>query len=334
MPMPHLRLPEQCLLAQGSDLASVQPVIEQLHARFTWAPLTGARRRNNGNTVHVHAAQSGALALSMLTYGDCYDIRPEHLGQAVLATTVLDGRMAQSTRTGTCVAQVGDTVLAADADSPCFGYEERTEVLKLRLPQAHIDTLCWQLLGHAGTTSVRFAQASLQGHGVGGWLSLLSYLVQSVQAQASGSLPWFGGKLEECFILHLLQNVPHNYSDALNQEASGHLTLSRTHRRARAYIEAHWQDPLTLADIAAAACCSPRSLTRVFQQAENITPMQYLQELRLQRVRIELSTNGEARETVAAIAMRCGFSHLGEFNRQYRRRFGEPPSAARMRLPT
>ncbi|MBP6727816.1 MAG: helix-turn-helix domain-containing protein [Thauera sp.] len=29
--------------------------------------------------------------------------------------------------------------------------------------------------------------------------------------------------------------------------------------------------------------------------------------------------------------MRSGFSHLGEFNRQYRRRFGEPPSATRAR---
>lgn len=337
MPAPLLQLPSRYLLARGPDLASIQPAVEQLHARFSWAPLSGTRSQHGGEAlVHVHAAQYGPLAVSTLAYGGAYNIRPEHLGQALLVTTVLAGRMAQRGRTGTCVGQVGETLLATDADRPSFGYEEHTEVLKLRLPQAHIDALCWQQLGHAGTRPVLFGQAALQAAAAGSWLSLLSYLVQSVQAPATASAPWLGERLQECFILHLLQTVPHNYSEALDQEAAGqHSVSSRSHQRARAYIEAHWQDALTLADIAAAANCSIRSLARAFQQAESSTPMQFLQELRLQRVRAALlsASGGADQETVAAIAMRCGFGHLGEFNRQYRRRFGEPPSAARTKLP-
>lgn len=327
--MPLLHLPARCLLAQGPDLASIQPAVEQLHARFTWGVRHAVRLERPTAAVHLHAAQYGPLALSTMAYGGCYDIRPEHLGQAVLATTVLGGRMAQSTRAGTCVGHTGDTVLATDADSPCFGYEERTEVLKLRLPQAHIDALCWQLLGHAGATPVRFAQWELQAQGAAGWRALLTYLVQSVQTQTGGAVPWLGDRLEECVILHLLQNVPHNYSDALGREAAGHAASPRAHQRARAYIEAQWQEGLTLAAIAEVAGCSIRSLTRAFQQAENATPMQFLQELRLQKARAALAA--VTHETVAIIAMRCGFGHLGEFNRQYRRRFGESPSATRAR---
>jgi len=317
-----LRLPAACLQGQAADLSEVQPTIERLHARFAWSRSGG--RRRPAAAVRVHAAQCGPLALSMLAYGGRFDIRPEHLGRALLATTVLDGRLAQHTRAGSWAGEAGDTVLAADADGASFGYEERTEVLKLRLPQARIDALCWQSLGHAGAAPVRFASDALRGPAALGWLSLLGYLVQSVQAGTA----FLGDRLEECFILHLLQTVPHNYSDALRRDDE-RMPSTRAHGRARAYIEAHWQEPLTLADIAGAAGCSIRSLTRAFRLGGGISPMQYLQELRLQRVREALQEQGGPAETVADIAMCCGFGHLGEFNRQYRRRFGEPPSAAR-----
>ena len=326
-----LRLPAQCMLAHGPDLASIQPAVESLHARFTWDMRAGERHHRASCPAYVAAAKYGPLALSTIAYGGCYDIHPEHLAQAVLATTVLDGRMAQRTRAHDCAAHAGETVLAADVDCPSYGYEDRTEVLKLRLPQVRIDALCWQLLGHAGAASVHFAQAALTGHAANGWLSLLQYLMQSVRGQVDGCAPWMGQRLEECFVLHLLQTMPHNYSEALRREASAaHVPSPRAHQRARAYIEAHWQEGLTLAELAQAVGCSIRSLTRTFQRAENATPMQFLQELRLQRVRTALVARA-AQETVAAVAMRCGFGHLGEFNRQYRRRFGESPSETRAR---
>ena len=297
-----LRLPAQYLLAQGPDLASILSEIEQLHARFTWSGPDGKRHQRVASPVHVHAARHGPLALSMMTYGGRYDIRPENLGQAVLATTVLDGRMALSTGADICLARVGDTVLAADADRPCFSYERHTEVLKLRLPQARIDALCWDMMGHAGGAPVRFRRAALQGQAVGGWLSLLAYLVQSMQAQAAGAAPWLGDRLQECFILHLLQTVPHNYSEDLSQRTVGHAGSPREHQRARAFMKEHWQEAITLAHIADAAGCSIRTLTRVFQRAENATPMQLLQELRLQRVRSVLVAGVAAtQETVANI---------------------------------
>ena len=62
--------------------------------------------------------------------------------------------------------------------------------------------------------------------------------------------------------------------------------------------------------------------------------MGYIKKLRYQRVRDDLEMlNGEA--TVTEVAGRSGFSHMGRFAAEYRRRFGELPSVtARRRRPS
>jgi AraC-like DNA-binding protein len=54
--------------------------------------------------------------------------------------------------------------------------------------------------------------------------------------------------------------------------------------------------------------------------------MLYLKEIRLRRVNEELRGLRSGSETVTAVAFRWGFSHLGHFTTDYKRRFGESPS--------
>ena len=53
--------------------------------------------------------------------------------------------------------------------------------------------------------------------------------------------------------------------------------------------------------------------------------MAYLRSVRLDSVRGELQAPGPG-TTVAAVAHRWGFAHLGRFTAYYRRRYGESPS--------
>ena len=55
--------------------------------------------------------------------------------------------------------------------------------------------------------------------------------------------------------------------------------------------------------------------------------MLYLKEIRLRRVNEELLRRNSGNETVTAVAFRWGFNHLGHFTTDYKRRFGESPSA-------
>jgi transcriptional regulator GlxA family with amidase domain len=53
--------------------------------------------------------------------------------------------------------------------------------------------------------------------------------------------------------------------------------------------------------------------------------MRYLCNARFEKVR-EALARAQPGESVATIAMSWGFSHLGRFSVEYRRRFGESPS--------
>ena len=128
---------------------------------------------------------------------------------------------------------------------------------------------------------------------------------------------------EQFIITELLLWHPHNYSGAL--QGPGPSILPRDVRRAIDFIQAHLGDPITLTDIIAAARVPGRTLFKHFEDHHGTSPARYLRQARLDKVREVLQRAGE-HESVAEIAMRLGFNHLGRFAVEYRRRFGERPS--------
>ncbi|WP_291298135.1 helix-turn-helix domain-containing protein [Elioraea sp.] len=81
----------------------------------------------------------------------------------------------------------------------------------------------------------------------------------------------------------------------------------------------------SLAELAAAAGVSPRTLQRAFAHVLGLSPGAALRQLRLAAARQTLR-NGAARSVVAA-AQHHGFEHPGRFAISYARTFGEAPSA-------
>ncbi|GGV10283.1 AraC family transcriptional regulator [Streptomyces spectabilis] len=102
---------------------------------------------------------------------------------------------------------------------------------------------------------------------------------------------------------------------------------STTLRRAIAYIDDHADRPVTVADIAAAAHVTIRTLQYAFRRHLDTTPLAYLRRARLAHAHRDLLNappRGEA--TVAGIAARWGFAHPGRFAAQYRSVYGTSPS--------
>lgn len=98
--------------------------------------------------------------------------------------------------------------------------------------------------------------------------------------------------------------------------------------RAVAYCMENAESPITVIDIAAAASTSVRTIQRAFRVELGITPMAYLTQVRLARVRQDLLQIREEQTnaTVTEVAMRWGFAHLGRFSQVYRSAYGEYPS--------
>jgi AraC-like DNA-binding protein len=120
-----------------------------------------------------------------------------------------------------------------------------------------------------------------------------------------------------------LATFPHN-SDPAGDRLR--LAWPAAIRRAAAYIDAHPDRPITLADIAAAASISVRTLQTGFQQHLGTTPMLYLRQVRLTHAHHDLQkADPTVGDDVATIARHWGFGHLGRFAAYYRTTYGHPP---------
>jgi AraC-like DNA-binding protein len=98
-------------------------------------------------------------------------------------------------------------------------------------------------------------------------------------------------------------------------------------RRALSFIDEHAGDPITLNEIAIAASLSPRGLQAAFRRHLDTTPLAYLRSVRMEHAHRDLQS-AEPRDgvSVATLAAKWGFTHLGRFAVEYRRRFGVYPS--------
>ncbi|MEY0229815.1 helix-turn-helix transcriptional regulator, partial [Providencia huaxiensis] len=120
----------------------------------------------------------------------------------------------------------------------------------------------------------------------------------------------------------LVDHYSHNYIEDSGMRRS---TIRPRHvRRVQEYLEAHAHEPITVEQLAHIAGVSLRSLYAGFKEFLDISPMQYLRDLRMERVRAEL-LSGEA-TNVTGVALRWGFAHMGRFSAEYKKRYGETPS--------
>jgi len=92
--------------------------------------------------------------------------------------------------------------------------------------------------------------------------------------------------------------------------------------RARKFIDLCYDLPLDLNEISSHACFSRYHFLRLFRQAFNKTPHQYLIERRIERAKELLSAN-ELR--VTDVCFEVGFQSLGSFSSLFHKSVGHPP---------
>jgi AraC-like DNA-binding protein len=98
-------------------------------------------------------------------------------------------------------------------------------------------------------------------------------------------------------------------------------TLERL-ARARDFIDHCYDHPLSLDQISEKACFSRYHFLRLFRQAFNITPHQYLIERRIEKAKELLRTDDV---TVTDVCFEVGFQSLGSFSSLFHRCVGHAP---------
>jgi AraC-like DNA-binding protein len=202
--------------------------------------------------------------------------------------------------------------------------EGHAGALTVRFPQTAVARQLAALLGEPGLgTLPDFAPAMDLTDGYG--RSLAQYLMLAV-TDFKRAVPWNSIMLsafEDFMLSKLLLSHPHSYTDALRRAEKA--IAPRDVKHALDYMQEMLGSPITIADIAAASGIAGRTLFKHFQDYHGISPMRYLRNARFERARDAL-LQADPEGSVTAIAMNWGFSHMGRFSVEYRRRFGESPS--------
>ena len=168
----------------------------------------------------------------------------------------------------------------------------------------------------------------VNGSGIANIRRLLSFFAGELDSASKVLSPALV-ELEQALIVSFLCNNAHNYSAFL--ESGTRAVASWQVRRAEEYIEARWDQPITIQDLACETSSSARSLFRQFKRDRGQSPMAFLKDVRLRHAR-DMLARTDVNPSVTETAVACGFGNLGHFATDYFKRFGERPSDTLGRL--
>ncbi|MBV9560670.1 MAG: AraC family transcriptional regulator [Bradyrhizobium sp.] len=207
--------------------------------------------------------------------------------------------------------------------------EAAHERLTLRLDEAALRRKLTALVGVRPRGELTFAPAIDAGRPYAeGMRRLVLFLAEQLNPSAASLPSAAHAELEQAIETAFLFASRHSFSHLLGRQEKA--PASGVVRRIEEYIEANWQDGVTIERLAAVAGVSARSIFRAFEAARGYSPMAFAKTVRLKRARDAL-LSGDPRVNVTGIAFECNFANPGHFARDYRSAFGELPSETLLR---
>lgn len=164
----------------------------------------------------------------------------------------------------------------------------------------------------------------------GGLAYRVEQLLREMEAEQQTRAPGYAIVLKNlfCTLLVLLSRA---YEQQIRNDED-EPTLTRRHAVVEAalrYIEAHYTEPVSLADVARHTAISPSRLAHLFKQHTRRSLLAYLHEYRIGRISADLlATNAP----ISELATNLGYGDLRFFYRVFRRQMGCSPSEYRRRF--
>lgn len=218
-------------------------------------------------------------------------------------------------------------VYRPDVATAFSGWDHPCSMLAIKIDRTAVERIAASYLGMETIQLIDFALDLPIDAGPGRvWMDAVRRLVGL--AQQPWSQPLVTNLLIEEAIISLLQAGEHSFHDRRDEFPAIPLTSLQ---RAIELIETVPEEALTLESIAYVAGISGRALQMAFRKELGITPMQHLKAIRLDRAAQALQQSDALGPTVADIARRFGFTHMGRFSADYATRYGELPSETRLR---
>lgn len=152
---------------------------------------------------------------------------------------------------------------------------------------------------------------------------LLKFMIRQIDDNPAGLPLLVSRELEQSLIVGFLTSRVSNFTELLAADRKD--VAPWQVRRAEEYIEANWDQAITIEKLAHETGVGTRALFAAFSRSRGYSPMAFAKMVRLKHARIMLQ-QATLTTSVTAVALACGFANQGHFARGYRETFGERPS--------
>ncbi|WP_245908111.1 AraC family transcriptional regulator [Pseudosporangium ferrugineum] len=296
-----------------------------LLARFYHPLAVAAPEGPDGFEFHADVIQLGPLTVGHLGFGAPVTLVASEL-EAYHITIPTTGQLHVWYAGLEITADPGSAVLYGPGKPVYTLHAANSAELDVKIEQPALEAELAALLGRPVTGPIDLpAVVDLRSGPARSWGTLVRMLRAEIGHPASlVRQPLIAEHLRRSVLSGLLLSVPHRYTEELNAPAPA--GPPRAVQRVIDAIQDEPERPFTVADLARIAGVSVRSLQEGFRRSVGCAPMTYLQQVRLARAHESLRREDPSRATVAAVAHRWGFAHLGRFASAYRNRFGVCPS--------
>jgi AraC-like DNA-binding protein len=216
------------------------------------------------------------------------------------------------------------TVFSPDRHTSLPQWDGDAAQLSIKLSRTRVEEELAALLGRPVVKPIDFRLAFPVDGAGRRWMSVLAALLQSVDPPGGPVHPHHSELLERSLISGLLLSQEHSYTDQLVTDDRRRPAPRSALDRVLEEIERAPDRGYTVADLARLSGMSARGLQYAFQERYQLSPMQYLRRVRLDRAHDDLA---QGTATVAHVAAYWGFTNPSRFARAYRDRFGQFPAA-------
>lgn len=158
------------------------------------------------------------------------------------------------------------------------------------------------------------------------WADLVYSVNRQLAKPDTGTLlsqPLVATPLAESILNGFLLATTHSHSEVIRSPVPG--ARPPVVRKAIDLIESDPGLPWTVAALATHCDVTVRTLQKGFRRHLGMSPLAYVREVRLRRANEDLRTADPLVDSVAAVARRWGFHHLGRFAAAHEARYGQTP---------
>lgn len=267
----------------------------------------------------------GNMGLLHLKYGADVEINAGEISDYYLIQTTLAGNGIVRNGTRQSNTGVGMSTIVSPSEETHVNLFNDCQHLILRIKREVIETHLSQLIESELKQPLVFDLSIKHSTPMGSiLLNTINYICSLYNADISlMQKQVVSDQFTELVMTLLLFQHQHNYSSRL--ENNGSITTPWHVKKAREYVEDKIHENITLSDLANYTGVTARTLQNSFKSFLDITPTEYIRQIRLKGIHEELKI-GSDNMSVTDIMFKYGVNNIGRFANYYKKLYGCLPS--------